>query len=199
MAQSSIACDGIPDIEHAWYGRRSALDLAIAPGQEPEAAIKRELLFPGDSCRRRRTDALDGAADWFVELLQGNAWHDDSSRRPGRPCTRPSERVIRIGPLIAIDALASSDNDMMSSPAVTLFADRASAVQYNFKLDRSNLHDVAELCRRVDGLPLAIELAAARCTTLSPGAQLRMIERGSALDLGRRHGGLREAIALSYE
>jgi DNA-binding CsgD family transcriptional regulator len=92
----------------------------------------------------------------------------------------------------------------MQAPAIRLFADRATAVQHNFKLDRANVRSVAELCRRLDGLPLAIELCAARSMMLSPGAQLRMLERGSALDLSspstplNGHRGLREALALSY-
>jgi predicted ATPase/DNA-binding CsgD family transcriptional regulator len=175
-----------------------ALDLVVAPGQEPEAVIRRELQFQPSLVVVDDIDSIPAADEWFARLID---------ELPGTrlvvtaksPLHMPSERVVRIGPLISGDAGKPDVNDWMSNPAVQLFADRAAAVQYDFKLDRANLRQVVELCLHLDGLPLAIELAAARCTTLSPGAQLRMIERGSALELGPRRGELRDAIALSYD
>jgi predicted ATPase len=90
-------------------------------------------------------------------------------------------------------------------PSVKLFADRARAAEPSFKLDANNAATVAEICARIDGLPLAIELAAARIRVMSPDAILaRLGQRlhvltGGARDLPQRHQTLRHAIGWSYE
>ena len=89
--------------------------------------------------------------------------------------------------------------------AVALFSQRAQAVKPDFRITDRNAAVVAEICVRVDGLPLAIELAAARCKMLSPQAILsRLSSRlalltGGAHDLPGRQQTLRDAIAWSYD
>ncbi|MCB0011909.1 MAG: protein kinase [Anaerolineales bacterium] len=91
------------------------------------------------------------------------------------------------------------------SAAIQLFAERARAVQPGFRLDETNTPIVAQICARLDGLPLAIELAAARIKMLSPAAILQRLGQGSlqllsgrSQTLPSRQQTLRGAIAWSY-
>ena len=90
-------------------------------------------------------------------------------------------------------------------PSVALFVDRAQRVRSDFVLTPQNAPAVAEICRSLDGLPLAIELAAARSNLLSPQAiQERLTHRlpfliGGSRDAPVRHQTLRNALAWSYD
>ena len=95
--------------------------------------------------------------------------------------------------------------ELMQVPAVALFVERARALDPGFTLDEEHARAVAELCVRLDGLPLAIELAAARTGVLSPrmildrlGQRLSLL-RWEAPDLPERQRTLRSAIDWSYE
>jgi predicted ATPase len=89
--------------------------------------------------------------------------------------------------------------------AVRLFTDRARAVKPDFVIDASNAAGVAQICVRLDGIPLAIELAAARIPTLHPAELSRRLDRRFRLLTGgdrlavERHQTLRAAIDWSYE
>jgi predicted ATPase len=89
--------------------------------------------------------------------------------------------------------------------AVALFVQRAEAVKPNFALTEENAPIVAEICQRLDGLPLAIELAAARIKLLSPSAMRSRLASslqlltGGARDLPARQQTLRQAIDWSYD
>lgn len=90
-------------------------------------------------------------------------------------------------------------------PAVKLFVERANAAKSNFALTEENSESIAEICRRLDGLPLAIELAAVRVKMLSPQAILTRLTNslklltGGARDLPERQQTMRGAIAWSYD
>jgi predicted ATPase/DNA-binding XRE family transcriptional regulator len=92
-----------------------------------------------------------------------------------------------------------------SSPAVRLFRERAVAVAPSFELTAQNASTVEEICRRLDGLPLAIELAAARIKLFSPEALLDRLDRrlqllsGGARDLPERQRTLRDTVAWSHD
>ena len=93
---------------------------------------------------------------------------------------------------------------LAENPAIALFVERAVAVKPNFALTEENVFAVATICTRLDGLPLAIELAAARIKLLSPSAmQARLESRlqlltGGAKDLPLRQQTLRGTIDWSY-
>ena len=100
--------------------------------------------------------------------------------------------------LPTLEVLAQSD-------AVRLFVERAAAVRPDFKVTPQNAAAVAEICNRLDGLPLAIELAAARVKVLTPQAMLPKLREGlnvlasTARDLPERQRTLRGAIAWSWD
>ncbi len=100
--------------------------------------------------------------------------------------------------------------DLENYPAIALFVERAQAIRPNFSLSRENASAVAEICSRLDGLPLAIELAAARSKIFSPQAMLARFRgppsrsslellAGGPRDLPARQQTLRGAIDWSYE
>jgi predicted ATPase/class 3 adenylate cyclase len=97
-----------------------------------------------------------------------------------------------------------ASEDLMSSEAVALFVERARAVDPGFAVTDENAAALADICRRLDGLPLAIELAAARSKLLSPQALVSRLERrfellqGGPRDLPVRQQTLRATIDWSY-
>jgi predicted ATPase/serine/threonine protein kinase len=112
---------------------------------------------------------------------------------PVLPLDLPDKEAV-----LPIDAL-------LEYPAVALFVQRAAAVRPDFQLNRGNAAAVTEICAQLDGLPLAIELAAARVKVLSPPAMLtRLTSRlqlltGGSRDLPQRQQTLRAAMDWSYD
>jgi predicted ATPase/serine/threonine protein kinase len=116
------------------------------------------------------------------------------------------EQELQVPPLALPDARSRGRVEMLSSyPAVALFEQRARAVKPGFVLGEENAAPVVEICARLDGLPLAIELAAARVKVLTPAAILGRLESrlrlltGGARDLPERQQTLRRALDWSYE
>lgn len=116
------------------------------------------------------------------------------------------EHVFPVRPLSLAPPQAGTDAARVAeSSAVQLFVERARAADPSFKLSDSNAAVVAEVCARLDGLPLAIELAAARARHLPPAVLLARLSNRldvlveGARDLPDRHRSLREAITYSYD
>jgi predicted ATPase/class 3 adenylate cyclase len=116
------------------------------------------------------------------------------------------EKEFRVPPLALPNARRLPPLQTLSQyGSVALFIQRARDVQHDFTVTNENAPAVAEICHRLDGLPLAIELAAARIRLLTPQAMLaRLTNRlnlltGGARDLPARQRTLREAIAWSYD
>jgi len=98
------------------------------------------------------------------------------------------EAVMPVPPLTLPDPdRAPAEQDLSSSEAVTLFAERAASVRLGFTVNAANGSVVAEICHRLDGLPLAIELAAARVRALSEQDVLaRLLDPPQSSTAGRR-------------
>ncbi|HWB70863.1 MAG TPA: tetratricopeptide repeat protein [Egibacteraceae bacterium] len=113
-------------------------------------------------------------------------------------------REYPIAPL-ALPEPTDVPETLARSPAVELFVERARAAGADLLLDAETLPLVAEICRRLEGLPLALELAAARASLLAPAALLARLNRrlgllvGGPHDLPARQKTMRDAIAWSYE
>jgi predicted ATPase/class 3 adenylate cyclase len=107
--------------------------------------------------------------------------------------------------LPAADVRRATPQELAGYEAVQLFVERARAVRPDFALTGENAEAIAELCLRLDGLPLAIELAAARIRLFSPQALRQRIEsrlkllQGGARDLPERQQTLRHTIDWSYD
>ncbi|MFN2521109.1 MAG: adenylate/guanylate cyclase domain-containing protein [Candidatus Limnocylindria bacterium] len=116
------------------------------------------------------------------------------------------EQEYPVPPLALPDPRALPGVDALSQyEAVRLFIERAVAAKPDFRVSNENAPAVAGICARLDGLPLAIELAAARIKVLPPAAMLARLEKGMGLlggtarDLPERQRTLRGAIAWSHD
>jgi predicted ATPase/class 3 adenylate cyclase len=121
------------------------------------------------------------------------------------PLAIRSEHIIRVAPLAVPPAGVAEPARLQAFDAVALFADRAAQVLPSFRIDAGTAAAVAEVSRRLDGIPLAIELAAARLKLLSVRQLAHRLEREFAvLTSGRRdalphHQTLQATLDWSYE
>ncbi len=116
---------------------------------------------------------------------------------PVPPLPLPDKQNLQFTPLML--------EDLSRNPAVALFAQRAAAVNPGFQIISTNAATVVDICARLDGLPLAIELAAARAKMLAPEAILARLDNrlrlltGGARDLPARQQTLRNTLDWSYD
>ncbi|MFD8481382.1 ATP-binding protein [Kitasatospora sp. NPDC059673] len=175
----------------------------LPPGDPLERIVRavdgRDVLLVLDNCERLIADAarlahrLLAAAPRLTVLA--------TSREP---LGVPGETLWPVPPL-AVPEPGSTLRQALAHPAVALFAERAAAARPGFALDRDTVAPVVRICRELDGLPLALELAAARLRALTPDRiaarlhdRLRLLDRGprTAPD---RHRTLRAVIDWSWD
>lgn len=184
----------------------AALDLRDQAGVGPLPLVlsflrDKQLLLVADNCEH----LLEPCAQLIAELLR---------RAPGaiviatsrEPLSLDGEHVIPVSPLELPAADGSAPlTQVRENEAVQLFVERAAAASGRFALSASNQVDVVEICRRLDGLPLAIELAAVRTRALDVRQiKNRLNDRFALLTRGGhaalpRHQTLRTAIDWSYD
>ena len=177
-----------------------ALAAPVRDGEPPAVALQR---FLGD-----RTLLL--VLDNFEHLVAGAGLVSELlAESPGltilvtsrEPTRLAAERLYPVRPLAVPD---SSEQRIDGYGAVALFVDRVRARDPGFVLDGTNAPAVREICRRLDGLPLAIELAAARVGLLSPAQLVARLDQALAVlgvgarDAPERHRTLRAAIDWSF-
>lgn len=114
------------------------------------------------------------------------------------------EREYPVPPLDLPRSGETTIEELIGNESVNLFVERARASSPNFALTKDNASSIADICRRLDGLPLALELAAARIKLLPPQAILTRLDdslkllTGGARDLPSRHQTLRNTLEWSY-
>ena len=184
----------------------AALDLRDQAATEPRALLlsylrDKELLLVVDNCEH-----LLGAAAVLVTDVLKAAPGVRVIATSREPLSVPGEHVLPIPPLELPRAQADESLDQLrQNESVELFTERASAASGRFELTASNQAAVVDLCRRLDGLPLAIELAAVRTRVLSVEQILdRLTDRFGLLTGGSRaalprHQTLRTTIEWSHD
>ena len=177
----------------------AALGLRPAAAELAAQLAGRQLLIVLDNCEH----LLDACARLAQEVL-GCCPAVRILATSREPLTTAGEQVYPVAPL-PVPPPAVGLGEAMDVPALRLFADRAAAAVFGFRLTAENLPAVAEICRRLDGLPLAIELACARLRTL-PAAELaarlddrfRLLTGGSRAALPR-HQTLTAVVGWSWD
>jgi predicted ATPase/DNA-binding winged helix-turn-helix (wHTH) protein len=184
-----------------------ALGIREAGTQSPMEVLKANLRRSGRSAKLLLLDNFEHlveAVPTVVELLSV------SSKLKVLVTSRSAlhvygENEFPVPPLTLPEQSVATVEVLSQSPAVALFVQRAVAAKPDFQLTPENAAAVAEICARLDGLPLAIELAAARVKVLSPTAmRTRLSSRlqlltGGARDMPQRHQTLRAAMDWSYD
>ena len=182
----------------------SLFDLVPSGGQSPEEALRvflrsKELLLVLDNCEH-----LLAATAALVEGLERSCPSLAVLATSREGLGIEGERILVVPSLAAPDPDAGLET-VTEADAVRLFVERAQAVKADFRVTPENAASLGQLCRRLDGIPLAIELAAARAPAMNPAELARRLDhRFEVLAGGRRgaverHQTLRAAIDWSYE
>ncbi len=187
-----------------------ALSLAIAPAGESDlmdkiadSLMERRALLLLDNCDRLSVEV--GAL--AIELLRRTR-HLKVLATSQQPLRFVSERILRMPPLgLPKIRQASEDSDLeqiAAAPAVALLLERIHDAQTEFKLSRANAGAMVEICERLDGMPLALELAAVRFALLSPEQVLDRLDQrfgflvSDVAGRGHRHRNLIALLEWGY-
>jgi non-specific serine/threonine protein kinase len=204
--------DGIVWVELAAHRDPASIASVVAgaagvdPGDRPagEAVTaylsSRELLVVLDNCEHLLEACGDLVSSWMTDAPRVRVVV--TSRQPLRVA---GEQLMDLQPLALPTPADAARGSIGHVEAVALLVDRARAVHNDFRVDAANSELVARLCQRLDGIPLAIELAAARLRVLSVGQLVdRLDERFEVLTTGLRsalprHQTLRGLVEWSHE
>jgi predicted ATPase/DNA-binding SARP family transcriptional activator len=161
--------DGSP----VWPTVVLTLGLQVNPALGIEETVidylrSRDMLLVVDNCEH----VLDAAAD-LIDRITGECRHVTVLATSREPLGTAGERIVPVAPL-------------PEDAATQLFAERAKSIRPDFDLDQEPVGAVAEICRRLDGVPLAIELAAARMRMMSSLDVARRLDRMRLLSGGAR-------------
>jgi len=193
---------GHPD--HVWYAVADALDVRVASTATLLPRLASALEDRSSLIVLDNFEHVLAAAPVLGDLLQacpGIRWLVTSRE----PLGLPEERQYRLFPLALPDDDDLDPDEAHTSSAVRLFASQAARHDPAFVLERENIAAVNEICRRLDGLPLALELAASRMATLPPSellarlAQRLPLLRGPHATAPGRQQTMHAAIAWSYD
>ena len=182
-----IPLESVSDAELVLPAIGQALSVSEAAGQSLSAFLgpKRMLLIIDN------LEQVIGAASALAQLLR---------EAPGVRAIVTSREALRVAAeqIYPVDPLAPSE-------AIALFAERAAAIQPGFAVTDANADAVGELCRRLEGLPLAVELAAARVSMLGPEAILARLDQrltlltGGSRDQPARLQTIRNTLQWSHD
>jgi predicted ATPase/DNA-binding winged helix-turn-helix (wHTH) protein len=172
----------------------------ISPQAVARAIAGKKLLLVLDNCEHV-VDAAASLAETVVRMCPRTTVLA-TSREPLRI---EGEHLCRVPPLDVPSQTPAEPNDVLGHSAVQLFIARISALRSDFSADAASLGAISAICRHLDGIPLAIELAAASAATLGPQqVASRLDDRFALLTGGRRtalprHQTLRATLDWSYE
>jgi len=198
-----VELGSIPNANEVDETAASSLGLTATPGQSVRSALleylrDRHLLLVLDNCEH----LVEPVAE-LVESVNATCprVHVLATSREGLAIA--GERLLAVPPLAL--AVGETLDEVAAADAVRLFVERASAVSESFRLDASNASVIASLARRLDGIPLALELAAARVRSMAPAdilghldQRFRLLTGGRRTALSRQQT-LRGAVDWSYD
>jgi predicted ATPase/class 3 adenylate cyclase len=192
-----VALVAVRDAEVMWKTIAESLD---AGGGEPRAVTEhlgdRQALLVLDNLEQ-----LEDAAEVVAALLSA-APHVVVLATSRRPLHLQGEHELPVPPLEM--PRDTGVREVAGCEAAQLFVQQASMVRLGFAVTQDNAADIAAICRRLDGLPLAIELAASRVKLLAPRALLARLDHslalsGAGIERPSRQQTLRNTIAWSYD
>lgn len=191
VAQPTLVARHVADALGAATGAADDLDAAAA------AASGKRILLVLDNCDRVLDDAC-AVAERLAECATVRVLA--TSRQP---LGARSERVLSVSPLGIPATSATTIDEVLAAPAVALLADRAASVRPGFRVTSAIAASVIDVCRRLDGLPLAIELAATRLRAMGiDDLRQRLDDRFSVVRadaISERHSTLRAMLDWSHD
>src|SRR5205809_3689684 len=190
LSDPSLVLDGIAEV----------VEVKLEQGDAKDDALVRTLrdtktLIILDNCEHLVRACADA-----VSVLLRTGEHVRILATSREPLGLPGESTWRV-PSLSLPDGATNAQEVSACEAVQLFVDRAAAARQGFMLSTGNAQAIVDICRTLEGVPLAIELAAARVKALSPREiRDRLSDRFRLLTGGRgRHQTLRSAIEWSYD